>query len=107
MYGRGVYFTIDFCKAARHADEAYDAGRYCIIVSRVVLGHPYMATGPMKTHDRLPRIDNRDRLHDSTMACRGIPTGLHKSKHQVHIEMVVPEGSQALPEFLVWLKKDG
>ena len=35
LYGQGLYFTTDFCKAAKHCSTSDDLGRRCIILSRV------------------------------------------------------------------------
>ena len=34
-----------------------DQQGYCLFVSRVILGDPFMAEGPMKTHKRPPLVD--------------------------------------------------
>ena len=57
LYGRGVYFTTDACKVAQYPCSGYrgigsSATSGCIIVARVVLGHPYMADEPMNAHMR-------------------------------------------------------
>eukprot|EP00747_Dinoflagellata_sp_TGD_P036333 gnl/TRDRNA2_/TRDRNA2_138415_c1_seq4.p1 gnl/TRDRNA2_/TRDRNA2_138415_c1~~gnl/TRDRNA2_/TRDRNA2_138415_c1_seq4.p1 ORF type:complete len:274 (-),score=17.16 gnl/TRDRNA2_/TRDRNA2_138415_c1_seq4:82-843(-) len=98
LYGAGIYFTTDSCKALQYCGKSVPQGHYCLFLSRVLLGHPYNATGPMKTHKRPPIAEGYGVPHDSTIARPGIhntyPNG------QVHWEFVVP-GSQAYPELVV------
>merc|ERR1712061_256145 len=44
LYGIGVYLTIDACKAAQYCEGGE------LVIARAILGHPYLATGPMETH---------------------------------------------------------
>merc|ERR1711971_905223 len=92
LYGAGLYFTMDFCKAATYGMNRSSG---CTILARVVLGHPYMATGPMKSHKRPPIAEPHGVPHDSVIARPGIPNGL--SRGQLHWEFVVPS-EQAFPE---------
>ena len=50
LYGRGTYFTAESCKARQVGKRHHDTS--CIILARVVLGHPFMAEGPMTKHER-------------------------------------------------------
>jgi len=95
LYGAGLYLTSDFCKAAQYTTEGC-----CVFLARVVLGHPYMATGPMKTHKRPPIAEPHGVPHDSVIASPGIPNGNGRKDKQVHWEFVVPS-EQAYPELLV------
>lgn len=106
LYGRGIYLSPDACKAAQYA--SYGQGG-CIVVARAILGHPYLAAGPMKNQDRPPRVEGSEALHDSTIARPGIPNGKGKGKGgwgklqqglQTHWEAVVPD-SQLYPEYVV------
>eukprot|EP00929_Paragymnodinium_shiwhaense_P095120 TRINITY_DN56098_c0_g1_i1.p1 TRINITY_DN56098_c0_g1~~TRINITY_DN56098_c0_g1_i1.p1 ORF type:complete len:560 (+),score=45.52 TRINITY_DN56098_c0_g1_i1:339-2018(+) len=104
LYGKGVYFAADFCKAMQYAKEADSNGRLCVIIARVVLGHPYMARGSMN-NQRPPLVENRDTRHHSTIAKRGIPNDpRNKASRQKHIEFVIPDGVQAYPELIVWFR---
>ena len=73
LYGAGIYFTLDFCKALKYSKDRDQEGRCCFLVARVALGHPYMAEGPMRTHRRPPMVDGLDVPHDSVIAAPGIP----------------------------------
>lgn len=101
LYGPGVYFTADFCKALQYCKGRDGSGRRCLMLSRVTLGHPFLARGPMQTHKRPPSTEQHGIPHDSIIARRGISNG--SQQRQVHLEFVVPEGNQAYPELLVWL----
>merc|ERR1712217_227110 len=103
LYGRGVYFTCDSCKALQHCGNS---NTRCVILARVILGHPYWAEGPMRTHERPPQVDPEGVPHDSTIVQPGIPNGNTKgagkgkaSGKQTHWEFVVSRGDlQAYPE---------
>jgi len=96
--------TTDFCKALQYCKQGFAETATSIgscgyvFVSRVLLGHPYEATGPMQAHKRPPNVEGLNVPHDSTVARPGIPNGLPGG--QIHWEFVVP-GSQAYPELLV------
>merc|ERR1712107_737082 len=63
LYGRGVYFTTDACKALQ-----YSAGGGCFILARVLPGHPFLAEGPMDSYERPPIAEASGFPHDSTVA---------------------------------------
>ena len=92
LYGTGVYFTSNSCKAMQYCNN--DAQGGCIFIARVVLGHPYMARGPMRSHKRPPRSSHGS-PHDSVIARPGIANGL--GIPQTHWEFVVPD-DQIYPE---------
>ena len=48
-------------------------GALRIIVARVLLGHPFLAEGPMQTHERPPQMQGYGVPHDSIIARPGIP----------------------------------
>lgn len=101
LYGRGVYFTTDACKALQYCGDT-DGG--CIIVARVLLGHPFLAEGPMNKCERPPEVEGTGFQHDSIVVRPGIANGVKgKGKGvQVHWEFVVPRGdSQIYPELLI------
>merc|ERR1712062_441127 len=76
--GHGIYFSAEACKAAQYCG---DSG--CIIVARVVLGHPFLAKGPMPTHRSAPEVEDG-------------------SGQQSHSGFVVPcADSQAYPELII------
>merc|ERR1712194_70600 len=82
LYGHGLYFSTESCKCAQYCGHG-DIGYF--ILARVVLGHPYMATGPMKTHGRPPMVDGYGVPHDSTIAQPGIVNN-QSGDTQVHWE---------------------
>ena len=45
LHGHGIYFTVDACKAHQFCDDGAEG---CMILARVVLGHPFFATGPIR-----------------------------------------------------------
>ena len=65
LYGRGVCFTTDACKAMQYVGNGSSR---CIIVARVLLGHPFIAQGPMLTHERPPIAPGYGVPHDSIVA---------------------------------------
>ena len=103
LYGSGVYLTVDACKAA---DPQYCGNQATsfMIVARAILGHPFLAQGPMPKHNRPPWVEGTDILHDSTIAIPGIPTGKGNGKgkrlQQQHWEFVLPD-SQLYPQYIV------
>merc|ERR1712151_1025441 len=100
LYGRGVYFTTDSCKAQQYCGNGSDR---TIILARVLLGHPYITSGPLHSHDRPPIIEAHGVPYDSTLARPGTPKGKGKGK-QLHWEFVVQRGDlQAYPELLIRL----
>ena len=104
LYGRGIYFTTDACKALQYSGHGPN---HCVILARVLLGHPFEACGPMKTHERPPIAKGYGVPHDSTVARPGIPNGKGKGKgkgmgQQAHWEFVAPRGDlQAYPELII------
>ena len=107
LYGRGVYFTTDPCKAVQYCDNHPPDRVHCVVLARVILGHPFFAQGPMQTHERPPQVPGHDVTHDSTVARPGIPNGKGKGKgkgspQQTHWEFVASRGDlQAYPELLI------
>ena len=99
LYGRGVYFTTDSCKAEQYCGNPGAPGFRTIIVARVLLGHAFLAEGPMETHQRPPPVNGTSIPHDSTIARPGISKGKGEGKQQIHLEFVV-QGSQAYPELI-------
>ena len=101
LYGSGVYFTIDACKAAQYSGS--DATR-CIIVARAILGHPFMAQGPMHSSKRAPLVADRNDPHDCVIAHPGIPNGEGKGKskgRQAHWEFV-SKREDVYPELFIY-----
>jgi len=53
MYGEGVYFTDQSCKAMQYTECNENDGSECIIVARVILGEPYYAREPCEGGTRI------------------------------------------------------
>ena len=109
LYGQGVYFTDQSCKALQYSgavNKWQGPGEGYFIIARVILGHPKMATGPLKNTKVEPPVDPADpskgRFH-SVIAKPGIPTGTWQ-RRQVHREYVLFNGAQAYPEMVVHFK---
>ena len=93
LYGAGVYFADQACKAlqyARGGNKSWTSRRY-IFYSRVTLGRAFPTRGDFQNQRRPPRG------FDSVVA------HIHIANHGVqrHREFVVYDGSQIYPEFLI------
>lgn len=104
-YGRGIYLSTDFCKTIQYCDRS---SLKCVLVARVILGHPFFAEGPMRDHDRPPETEGHGVPHDSTIVRPGTPNGKGMGKgkkgfeRQIHWEFVIPRGDlQIYPEMIV------
>lgn len=100
LYGSGVYFTFESCKAAQYIGQGMKG---TLILSRVILGRPFLAEGPLS---RTPMLEEYKTPYDSTIVRPGISKGKGKGgKRQTHWEFVVQRGSlQAYPELLIDFK---
>ena len=100
LYGPGVYFTTAACKAAKCCQHGQNG---VILICRVLLGHPFQATGPMPNHGRPPMVDGHDVPHDSVVARPRIPNGQRAGQgRQTHWEFVVSHGDlQVFPEYIL------
>lgn len=103
MYGKGIYFTHQGCKANQYTTmrPPPQAPTRTLLISRVALGdfsyltQPYGGVVPM---DRHPRQPDRGCFHSHVVdpqTCR------HTQGEQAHWEHVIFDGAQAYPEFLV------
>lgn len=79
-----------------------------MILVRVVLGHPFVAEGPLPPDAGPPEVPGCGVPHDSVIAPPGIPTGQGKGNgesgmedRQQHWEFVLPAGDRAYPELIV------
>eukprot|EP01006_Ploeotia_vitrea_P053573 TRINITY_DN67800_c1_g1_i1.p1 TRINITY_DN67800_c1_g1~~TRINITY_DN67800_c1_g1_i1.p1 ORF type:complete len:218 (-),score=3.31 TRINITY_DN67800_c1_g1_i1:41-694(-) len=108
LYGKGLYFTDQWCKAVQYAtsnsdDESDSSG--CVIVARVVLGDVFLLPS-----DKSPVISGR---HIPYYGIPGVERNTYhslwaKAGHtkwgknvQLHNEFVVQDGRQCYPEYLV------
>ena len=101
LYGQGIYFTDQSCKSFQYS--GLGAGRDgCLIIARVILGHPSNAAGTLTQVKVEPMVDPNDpskgRCH-SVIVQPGTPNG--SAQGQVHREFVLFNGAQAYPEMIV------
>eukprot|EP00415_Alexandrium_ostenfeldii_P004616 UN4616 len=97
LYGNGVYFTFESCKAAQYTGPGTEG---TLILARVILGHPFQAEGPLS---HIPMLEEYNTPYDSTIVRPGISKGKGKGgPKQRHWEFVVQRGClQAYPELLI------
>lgn len=101
LYGQGIYFTDQSCKAFQYSG-ADGACHGCMIITRLLLGLPDFARGSLQGIQVEPLIDPLDpskgRVH-SVVAAPGTPINLGST--QVHQEYIIFNGAQAYPEMIV------
>jgi len=103
LYGAGIYFAEQSCKSLRYSGTG---SLRCLLLTRVLLGEPYFATGPMRSMRRPPPLEANDPqqgLYDSVVADKGTPTGRPGDDLQ-HRVFVLFEGKQAYPEMAVYFE---
>ena len=114
LYGAGVYFANQSCKAAQYAR---DPGVKTLLISRVTLGDPFYATGTLSQYRRPPERTstlkaNLNNLYGAMAPGGGIQVTrfgcLYDSvvansttNGQVHRELIVYDHRQAYPEYVV------
>ena len=59
LYGQGVYFTNQSCKSLQYSGADRDSTG-CFIIARVILGHPFLAQGPLQQLKVEPLVDEDD-----------------------------------------------
>ncbi|CAE8613734.1 unnamed protein product [Polarella glacialis] len=102
LYGEGIYFAEESCKSFQYCDK--DGGENSMILSRVLLGDPHYAKGPLGQMKISPKRDEADATkgrHNSVVANVGTPNGQPPPSVQEHREYVIFDGSQAYPEYVV------
>ena len=94
MFGAGIYFADQSCKAAQYATKGRD-GVKVLLLNRVALGDPYYATGASK-YRRPPERGG------------GVSPGLtfdavvaNSGGTQAHRELIVYDHRQVYPEYVV------
>ncbi|CAE7807286.1 Parp12, partial [Symbiodinium necroappetens] len=104
-YGQGVYFTDQTCKAFQYSGASQQS-EGCFIVTRLIVGDPHYARGPLPQVKveplRDPQDASRGRCH-SVIAAPGTPSG--SGPQQVHRELVIFNGAQAYPEMIVHIRR--
>ena len=111
MYGDGLYFASEFCKAHQYtcprgcAHSCDCAGERTLILAWVVLADPYYTKKTLEKTRKPP-----DRPHHDTGKSRGAfnsivvnpgPMQGHHSGHQDHQEFVLFELTQAFPAYVI------
>ena len=91
-YGRGTYFASQACKSAQYSTSD-NMSLGCIIIARVVLGHPHYT----KKRLRWTRPENKA---DCVIARPG-PIHGHHSGWQTHMEFVSFDNGAAYPEYIL------
>jgi hypothetical protein len=96
LYGAGVYFANQSCKASQYV-TADQKGVKTLIIARVSIGDPHYAASGLQNQRRPPERGSpfsKGTLFDSVVANGG--TG-----SQVHREIIVYDHRQAYPEYVV------
>lgn len=96
IYGKGLYFAENSCKASQYA-FADNSKRHCIIVCRVVLGRI------QTLHEECPARMFPDRGYHST-AAKSLFTSRDGGITQKHDEYIVYDEAACYPEFVVTYK---
>jgi len=106
LYGAGIYFSDEACKALQYSDR----GPHYLLFCRVVLGKPYYTKNTLPSMRSLKELKSRPGLletpdaagHDSLIVNPG-PVQNHPSKSgkQVHREFVIFDGAAVYPEYVV------
>ena len=94
MFGAGIYFADQSCKAAQYATKGRD-GVKVLLLNRVALGDPYYATGASK-YRRPPERGggfSPGLTFDAVVANSG--------GTQAHRELIVYDHRQVYPEYVV------
>jgi len=102
LYGWGVYFTDESCKAFQYSKNTHE---HCMILARVALGDPFYAEGRMMSQKRAPQRRDHKCLFGSIIANVGIPNGQSLGTQQ-HREFVVFDGKRAYPDLAVYFTTD-
>ncbi|CAE8617431.1 unnamed protein product [Polarella glacialis] len=100
LYGWGVYFADQACKASQYAKPS-EGGLRCIILARVALGDCFSADGHMAGQKRSPPRKVSSGLYGSVVANVGIPNGQPLSTQQ-HREFVLFDGKHAYPDLAIF-----
>lgn len=101
IYGDGLYFSPDACKAVQYAKPS-DDGLRTLIIARVLVGDAFHATETRKGIRHAPQRPNSEPglLYDSVVALPqkipGAPGGVQR-----HTEVVIFNGAQTCPAYIV------
>ena len=95
-YGKGVYFSPQACKSGHHASIG-DDGLCCLLVARVVLGSIHYTESHQGSSLRRPPVRSDGKANHSVVA----NPGEISDYAQLHQEIVLFDGRQSYPEYLV------
>eukprot|EP00906_Rhabdomonas_costata_P012053 RCo017192 len=99
LFGAGIYFAQEGCKSAQYCRSKDAHGRFCLLYCRVTLGDIFYTDSTLANMRRPPaRKDVPTVLYDSVVANPGVANG----GHQVHRELIVYNGAQCLPEYIIY-----
>mmetsp|Transcript_65607 Transcript_65607/g.213636 ORF Transcript_65607/g.213636 Transcript_65607/m.213636 type:complete len:250 (+) Transcript_65607:483-1232(+) len=100
IYGDGVYFTPDACKALQYSKPTGDGSRI-LILARVLVGDPFFTESRLSTRHPPPRDPlEPGLLYDSVIARPG-PTAGAPGDYQNHTEVVMFNGAQTYPAYIM------
>ena len=93
LYGAGVYFANQSCKAGQYTEKGKD--NKTMIISRVMLGDPFYIAGKMQQARRPPdrKKGPVGTTYDSVVA--------NQTQTQIHREFIIYEHRQAYPEYII------
>ena len=96
LYGAGVYFANQSCKAGQYTAASY-SGEKILLIARVTLGDPYYATSNRSQERRPPDRNSfawsKGLTYDSVVANSG--------GSQAHRELIIYDHRQAYPSYIV------
>lgn len=104
LYGAGIYFSDEACKALQYSDQE---GPRHLLFCRVVLGRPYYTKDALRSLRSLKNLKSYQDLvekpdpegHCSVIANPGAMKG-HPHGQQFHREFVVFDGAAVYPEYI-------
>eukprot|EP00961_Rhodomonas_salina_P006000 81331-Rhodomonas_salina.1 len=105
MFGAGLYFTDDFCKAAYYANRG-DGSEAVVLLCRVVLGDtfPVRDNQPSRNAVRPPRKCGCAQKCKCAVYYNSIAADMTVSNRGCHREIVVYAPDQVYPEFMLELR---
>jgi len=103
MYGFGLYFTPDACKALQYSHED-ESGICTLLLSRVLVGNPYYTQRTCRDIRHPPeKCEDTGLLFDSVIARPGPMPGAPRNV-QHHTEVVIFDGAQTCPVYIVRIR---
>ena len=97
LYGAGIYFSENSCKALQYAPQTR-AGERVLIICRVLMGNSYNTNNSLQGHREPPEVEGK--RFDSVFA----QEGKGNKKRQKHNEYITYSADQVYPEYLVYMR---